>query len=651
MSGQGSRKGLGGAGAEIDDLLGGDGVANKRRAAAQSQAVFGEAAKGATRLSAGRFTLVCAAFSAVMLAALVRFADMAAQREAEPEPARAAGFVDAEKAADLAKDTDGAPIRALRAPIIDRNGAPLARDVATYELYLDSEAFAFPEELREAATSLADEFPGKFDADALIKDFKKRRTTLLSRRMTAWEAQRAHDLGVPGLYLTPRFDRYYPAGAVAAHLVGAVSADGVGTAGIEAAMDQDLQRFAQEPLRLSIDLRIQRAARAALAQKAREMSALSASAVVMSVKTGEVLALVSLPDYNPHDPPAQPQSVSEQESSPLFHRAVAGRYELGSVMKIFAYATALEEGVAAMDDVFAPLPPLVYGDHEIPWDTGPQNVSLPSAFARSVNRVAAELALRAGRGAQARMFEALGLTAASPIELGEAPLGAPEQKAAWREVDTAVASYGYGVEMTPLHLAAALASLANGGERVSPTLLHRASNRPPEGRRVVSAETSRRVRDLLRLAVTDGTGKRADVPGLAIGGKTGTARKLGPKGYDKDRTRTSFAAVAPYDDPELAVVVMLDEPSIEVGGELKRSAGYTAAPAAGAIFEAIAPLAGIAPRQEDIAAEPEAAKLLRKPARSQEVLPPLATGSIPGSTSGAGGAYGVPTEVTMGGIY
>lgn len=658
MSGRRKGAGLGSAGPDIEDLLG---VGEAKRRKSRAWAASGVAAPAPERrrgLNPSRFALVCGAFAFAMAAALLRFADMAAQGGAAPEPAVAAGLVNAERAADLAKHADASPIRAPRAPIIDRNDAPLARDLATYELYLDREAFAYPDELREAAEALAAAFPNRFKADALVKDVKKRRTSLLARPLTALEAQRAHDLGVPGLYLTPRYDRYYPAGALAAHAVGFVDVDGAGQAGVEAALDAEMKARPDRPVRLSLDLRIQRAARAALAEKAREMQALSASVVVMSVETGEVLALVSLPDYNPHQLPPAPKSKEEQELSPLFHRAVAGRYELGSVLKVITYATALEKGVANMAEAFQPLPTLTYGGHEIAWDGGPESVSLPAAFARSLNRVAAELALRSGRGAQKEMFEALGLSEASPIELGEAPLGAPENKSAWREVDTAVASYGYGVEMSPLHLAAAVASLVNGGERVRPTLLRGAPGAADQPRRrVVSAETSRRLRELMRLTVTDGTGKRADAPGLAIGGKTGTARKLGPGGYDKGRTRTSFAAIAPYDRPKLVAVVMLDEASVVVDGEAKISASYTAAPAAGAILEAIAPLAGIVSRP-DLAAQPQAETWMkRRPAKSEA----WSTGSLPAEPYGRAphpaedfvrpGEPVIPSRVRMGGIY
>ena len=591
MSG-GKRSGLGASSPDIDDLLG---VGVKKTGAKRGSAAAAPAKPGRSKtLSGGRFLLICCVFTGVMLAALAKFADMAAQGGAAPEPAVAAGFVNREKAADLAKDDDAEPQRAPRAPITDRNGAPLARDVATYELYLDREAFAFPDELEEAAQTLAAAFPRRFGADTLLAKLKKRRTTLLARPLTAREAQRAHDLGVPGLYLTPRFDRVYPAGAITAHAVGFVDVDGAGQAGVEAALDRELKATADEPLRLSLDLRIQHATRRALAEAREAMAAPSAAAVVMDVETGELLALVSLPDFDPNALPPQPKTPEEQERSPLFHRAVVGRYELGSVLKIVTWALALERGVAFMGDAFEPLPPLAFGDHEIPWDGGADGASLPAAFARSLNRVAAELGLRAGRSAQKRMFDALGLTKASPIEVGEASLGAPEAKKHWGEVDTAAASYGYGVEMSPAHMASALATLVNGGELVRPTLLKRTAPAAPR-KRVVGAETSRRMRELLRLAVTDGTGRRADVPGLRVGGKTGTARKLVNGVYDENRTRASFAAAFPIDRPKLALVVALDEPQILVNGELKRSASYTAAPAAGAIIRAIAPLAGVAP--------------------------------------------------------
>ena len=381
MIGKRPRGGLGETAPEIEELLGV--AAAKRKTARAAGPAPQPASMRRKKLSAGRFVFVCAAFVGVMAASLVRFADMAAQSGGAKEPAVARGFVDAKAAAKLEKDQNVEPIRQARAPIMDRHGASLARDVATYELYFDNEVFSFPAELREAAETLAKAFPKRFEAEALHKKLLKRRTTLLARPLTAAEAQKAHDLGVPGLYLTPRFDRYYPAGAVAAHAVGYADIDGNGMAGVEAALNHRMILEPETPVRLTLDLRVQRAARLALARKAREMSAESASAVVMSAETGEILALVSLPDYNPHDLPPLPKTRAEQEASALYHRAVAGRYELGSVMKIIAYATALEEGAASMGQIFEPLPTLTYGDYDIEWDGGPAGVSLETAFATS----------------------------------------------------------------------------------------------------------------------------------------------------------------------------------------------------------------------------------------------------------------------------
>ena len=217
-------------------------------------------------------------------------------------------------------------------------------------------------------------------------------------------------------------------------------------------------------------------------------------------------------------------------------------------------------------------------------------------------------------------------------------MGAPEVKKVWRPVDTAVASYGYGVEVSPLHLAAAVSSLVNGGEQVRPTLLRREPGAANFARKcVVSAETSRKIRELLRLAVTDGTGALADIPDLAIGGKTGTARMHGPNGYDKSRIRSSFAAIAPYDRPKVAVIVTLDEPTAIVEGKESRSAKYTAAPTAGAIIEAIAPLVGAPYRPEAVAEKPGGSEVTRKPASAR--------------STGPAQSVKLSGEVRIGGVY
>ncbi|MEL6977684.1 MAG: penicillin-binding protein 2 [Pseudomonadota bacterium] len=612
---------------EIDEMLGG----RAKEAAKPRPSLFRKkprkAQSGAERKSGGaparkplsqaRFAVIGIVFVSVMGASLLRFADMAAERRDDVEPAYATGLVDAEKAADLAEklaeaSEDGAPEprRPLRAPIIDRNGAALARDVVTYDLYLDREAFAFPEDLSEAAEMVAAAFPGRLgEADVKAK-LKATRSPLLAWSLTAREAQRAHDLGVPGLYLTPSYDRYYPVGAAAAHVLGHVDFGGVGRSGVEGALDARLKADPETPLQLTLDMRMQRATRSALLDAMARTEAIAAAGVVMSAATGEVLALVSLPDFDPHHRPPSPTTAAEQESSPLFHRAAIGLYELGSIVKTVTWALALETGAATMADAFPPMPPLTFGDHTIEADKRNEGVSFPMAFARSSNRIAAELALLSGRPAQRRLFERLGLSEALPLELGKARLSAPPRsRERWRDVDTAVAGFGYRVEMTPVHIAAAVASLSNGGERVRPTLLRRAPEEALGPReRVVSAETSRRLRELLRLTVTDGTGRRADAPGLRVGGKTGTADKAVRGGYDETRAVASFVAAFPIERPELIVMVMLDEPKVEVDGEIRGWASLTAAPAARDVITAVAPLAGVATAPDPAlqAAAPEA---------------------------------------------
>ncbi|MEO1291761.1 MAG: penicillin-binding protein 2 [Pseudomonadota bacterium] len=486
---------------------------------------------------------------------------------------------------------------AQRRRIVDRHGVTLATNLKTFELYFDADLQPHAEDRREAAAAIARRFPG-LDQRQLAEKFLAGGTSLVTRPATPRQVQAARDLGLPGMYARERFDRIFPMGRETVHLLGKIGIDGDGLAGIEAALDETLSEESEHPLRLSLDLRAQRAVREELANGIAAFKAKAGSAIVLDAKTGEIAALVSLPDYDPTDPPKPPATWEEAEQSPLYSRAVAGRYELGSVFKVFTWALALEAEVALPHDTFpAPKPFRVAGhvirdDHPIR-----QPVSFGEAFARSSNIVAASLALNAGRPAQFDMFEALGLHVETSVELAEARGKAPFWHEPWTRSTTAATAYGHAVAVTPLHLASAVASIINGGTRVSPTLLLRdeeAETSPPA--RVVSTETSAVLRDLMRMVVTDGTGRRAAVVGLDVGGKTGTAEKPAPSGgYYDDRVMASFVAAFPMEDPAYVVLVTLDEPVEETQSLPRRSAGLTAAPVTGAVIRRVAPLLGVVP--------------------------------------------------------
>jgi cell division protein FtsI (penicillin-binding protein 3) len=420
--------------------------------------------------------------------------------------------------------------------------------------------------------------------------------------------QAVHDIGDPGLLFGPREMRLYPNGAIAAHILGGASfgregvgsAEVIGVAGVELQFDEYLRDPALEgaPLELSIDLTVQATTERVLAGGMALMNAKGAAAVLMDVHTGEIMAMVSLPDF---DPNSRPRVLTEgdQSDSPLFNRAVQGVYELGSTFKIFAAAQAIELGLVNTSTMIDTTGPLVWGRHRIRdfHNYGPA-LSVMDVIVKSSNIGTARIAVQIGAERQRAFLASLGLTEATPIEMSEAASGRPLLPARWTEISTMTISYGHGISTSPLHLASAYASLLNGGTHVEPTLLRQYG--PQTGPRVVSEETSAAARNMLRQVVVRGTASFGEVEGYAVGGKTGTADKPRENGggYYDDRVIATFASVFPAHDPKYVLVVTLDEPTETSGPQPRRTAGWTAVPIAAELIRRTAPLLGLRPGVE-----------------------------------------------------
>lgn len=495
-------------------------------------------------------------------------------------------------------------IRSERADILDRNGRLLATNITTTSI------IAHPHKMidREAAAEgLAQIFPD-LDVNVLKRRFAPPAKFLFVKKKVSPErAQMVHDLGEPGLVLGRRQSRLYPNGNMAAHTLGGagfgeegmMSAEVVGRAGVEHWFDARLRdpTRTEEPLVLSLDLTIQSVVEQVLGRGMRLMNAKGASAVLMDVQTGELVSLASLPLYDPNNPPASPKKGDPAES-PLFNHAAQGVYELGSTYKLFTAALALESGIATPDTLID-TKPLRWGKFPIrEFDNhnyGPF-LSLTNVLVKSSNVGSARLAMEFGVEAQKKMLGQLGFLAPTTLELPKAKAAQPlYPKKNWSEISAITISYGHGLSATPVHLAAAYATLTNGGLRVTPTLV-RGGNADLARDRVVSEKTSRQLRAMLRKVVTDGTATLADVEGYQVGGKTGTAVK--PKrtgGYYDDRVISNFAAVFPVSNPKYVIVVSLDEPQDIVAGKPKRTAGWTAAPIAAEIVRRVAPVLGLRP--------------------------------------------------------
>lgn len=509
------------------------------------------------------------------------------------------------------------PIRAMRADIVDRNGAVLATNLVTASLYAQPAQMLDPE---GAAWSLAEIFP-EIDAERLAARLTDGRKFLWIRRTVSPEQrQMVHDLGEPGLLFGPREARLYPNGSVAAHVLGGTgfgregvrAAEVLGVAGVERALDarlRDPERM-DEPLRLSLDLKVQTALEEVLAAGMAEMNAKGAVAILMEAATGQIRAMTSLPDFDPNRRPPLPVAGDPAES-PLFNRAAQGRYELGSVFKPFTVALALEDGRMSPQTLVDTEGPMRWGRFTIRdfHDYGPR-LSVEDVLVHSSNIGSARLALASGEKAQAEFLARLGLLEPVGVELGEAARTEPLLPGKLSELTTMTISYGHGIAVTPLHLAAAYATLANGGYRVRPSLVA-SDARPTEADRAISARLSRQMRGLMRQVVTRGTAKLVDLPGYDVAGKTGTADKPVPGGgYAHDKVLSTFAGFFPADAPEYVLVVAFDEPTTAINGQSFRTAGLTTVPVAAAVIRRIAPILGLRPRSEpEVEAAAEAGPL------------------------------------------
>jgi cell division protein FtsI (penicillin-binding protein 3) len=543
-----------------------------------------------------RLMILCASFVMAFGAIGARMGLMAATDPVEPRAS-----------------APGAEIIAQRADITDRNGRILATNMTTHALYAHPKVMVDP---KGTAVKLAEIFP-ELDATALERRFTDGRSFVWIRKVLSPEQmQKVHEIGDPGLLFGPREMRLYPNGTLAAHVLGGTSfgaegvhsAEVIGTAGIEKAMDARLRDPAQggTPLTLSIDLSLQATIEEVLAAGMGMLNAKGAAAILMDARTGEILALASLPTFDPNDRPAPIVDKSaEPGDSPLFNRAVQGVYELGSTFKIFAAAQAMELGLVNPDTLVDANAPMTWGKYKINefegHNYGPL-LSVSDVIAKSSNVGTAHIALMIGPLRQQAFLKSMGFFEPTPVELIEAPWAKPLIPKKWPEIVTITTSYGHGLSASPMHLAAAYAAIANGGVMIKPTLLKREG--PTTGVRVMSEKTALESVKMLRRVVLEGTATLGDVPGYEVAGKTGTADK--PKktgGYYKDKVVNTFAAMFPASNPQYVLIVTLDEPQDDTLSETRRTAGWTAVPVAAEIIRRVAPMMGLRPKLEPVATD------------------------------------------------
>jgi cell division protein FtsI (penicillin-binding protein 3) len=502
--------------------------------------------------------------------------------------------------------TSGAQILAGRADLTDRNGRILATNLLTHSLYAQPKDMVDP---TRVANELARIFPD-LDPKLLLSRFTDGRSFMwVRRKLSPEQMQAVHDIGDPGLLFGPREMRLYPNGRLAAHVLGGASfgaegvhsAEVIGTAGVEKFLDAQLRDPELEgaPVALSLDLTVQATTQEVLEAGMKMMNAKGAAAILMDVDTGEILSLVSLPDFDPNDRP-QPLLKGDPGDSPLFNRAVQGVYELGSTFKIFPAAQALDIGLMTPETMVDANAPMVWGRFRISEFEGKNYgplLSVNDVIVKSSNVGVANIALQIGAVRQQAFLKSLGFFDPTPLELIEAAGARPLIPKRWADIVTITTSYGHGMSASPMHLAAAYAAIANGGRAVKPTLLR--ADRPQQGTRVMSEDSATKAIAMLRSVVTEGTASLGEVPGYAVAGKTGTADKpRATGGYYDDKVINTFASMFPANDPKYVLIVTLDEPVETTGPIPRRTAGWTAVPVASEITRRVAPLLGLRPAVE-----------------------------------------------------
>lgn len=487
-----------------------------------------------------------------------------------------------------------------RGDIVDRNGIELARTFEAYAItVMPARLTSDPEVL---ATKLAEILPEKSRDDILDVLTSRRPLRYLAHRVLPSQAQRINDLGDPAIEVDREAQRLYPNYNLAAQVLGYTNDAGHGLIGVERAFDARLAdpTTRAAPLALSLDVRVQQAMQNELAALVTDQNAKGAAGVVLDVTSGEVLAMVSLPDFNPNVPGQRADGTrytTDNDDGSRFNRVTLGGYELGSTFKAFTIASALESGTLTnLQKRYDATQPLQVAGFRIRDDHAKNRwLTVPEIFIYSSNIGTARIAVEMGRDHQREYLDKLGFLKPVDIEVKEKARPQFPPWSNWGQSALMTISYGHGLTVTPLHLAAGYATLVNGGIYRAPTLLRRDPGTVPPGRRVFSESTSAEIRRLLRLVVTNGTGRKADAPGYRVGGKTGTAEKIENGRYVRGQNVVNFAAAFPMDAPRYVLVMMIDDPRGSKSTFGFRTAGMVAAPAVKRIIERIAPALGVAP--------------------------------------------------------
>lgn len=483
--------------------------------------------------------------------------------------------------------TRGALVDPGRGDIVDRNGVPLARTIDGYAIRV------VPDKLigdrKVLAAKLAEIFPDTSE-ERFLKLLSRTKPTYLRHRAIPEEVNRVHALGEVGIEFPREKERFYPQLQLAAHVLGYVHPDGHGVSGMERAMDADLidPRKRLTPSALSIDIRVQAALEDELGKGMKAYDAKAAAGLVLDVETGEVMAMTSLPSFNPNQFTAA--------SVPFEANQVTYRFfELGSTFKPLTVAAAIDAGtVTDLSRRYDASRPLKVAGFQIrDSHSSGRWLNVPETLVHSSNIVTAQIADELGPERLQAVMRKLHFDRQAEINLRER--AKPLWPAQWGRLTNMTVAYGHGIAVTPLHLASAYAAMVNGGLYRPATLVKLNPADVPRGERVFKASTSARMNQLLRMIVRDGTGRKAEAPGFRVGGKTGSAEKPGAGGYRRSSVVATFAAAFPMDKPRYVVIVMIDEPSGNSASSFQRTAGWTAAPVVAKLVPRIGPMLGVIP--------------------------------------------------------
>ena len=481
---------------------------------------------------------------------------------------------------------------AKRSDIIDRNGELLAINLVTTSIYANPKFITDPV---NTAKKLHQIFPKLNYKNILHKLKSEKNFVWIKRNIIPKEEQRVHDLGIPGLYFETSEKRAYPHSALFSHVLGYVGLDGQGLSGIERYFDHSLKsKDNTSSFQLSLDVKAQSVIKNELEKIIKEFNAIGGMGILQDVSNGEILAMVNLPDYDPHN-------INKVPEDALFNKLTLGSYEAGSVFKAFTMAMALDTKTIKLNDVYDVDTPLQLSGYQIKDFRGKGGwLSVPEILMYSSNIGISQIALEMGKEKQIRYMKALGFLSPLDVELHEKSTPSYSSFAKWDDLTTVTSSYGHGISVSPLHVVKAIGAVVNGGKLYSPTLIKGGRT---EYKQVLKESTSKDMRKLLRMVVKFGSGRKSEVEGAFIGGKTGTSNKVINGKYQQDLRIASFVSVFPVHDPKYAMLIAVDEPKGNKESFGFATGGWVAAPATARIIEKLIPVLGIVPdnnRKEDI---------------------------------------------------